>query len=108
MESFETAARSQSKESVMKLFSPAALICGAHKDGPMDNILSKNFHFEIKHSKMIPRPPSIMVVVQWHSISDIHGGPTRKGDATLFLEVEPMIEKGKRVFVAYHAHFSLC
>lgn len=107
MESFEAAARSQSRESVMKLFSPVALICGAQKDGPLDHILSKNFHFEVPNSKMVPRSPSILVVVQWHSVSEIHGGPTRKGDATLYLEVIPT-KDNKRMFVCHHAHFSLC
>lgn len=105
MESFEKAARSQNKPGVMGLFDPNALICGSQKGGPLDQLQSKHFKFEMDASKMIPHPPCVLVVVQWHAVSDIHGGPTRIGDATLFLGAE-MDPKGNR-FLCYHAHFSM-
>lgn len=107
MNSFEAAARAQNRLGVMQLFSEASLITGAQKDGPLDHILSKNFHFESKQSKMIPQPPTVLVVCPWHAISEVVGGPTRKGDATLYLCIEKL-PNGKQRFVCYHAHFSLC
>lgn len=110
MESFEKAARSQNKQGVMQLFDPSALICGSQKGGPLDQLQSKHFKFEMSASKMIPHPPCVLIVVQWHAVSDIHGGPTRKGDATLFCGIETYNDQKmgvmKQVFVCFHAHFS--
>ncbi len=105
LESFEKSARSQNKPGVMNLFDPGALICGSQKNGPLDQLQSRHFKFEMDAAKMIPHAPCILVVVQWHAVSDIHGGPTRKGDATFFLGMETVDDK--KIFVAYHAHFSL-
>lgn len=105
LESFTTAARSQDRLGVMRLFSEKSLICGSQKDGPLDNVLCKNFHFELDSAKMIPHSPCVLVVCSWHAVSQVHGGPTRIGDATFFIGAEPT-ETGQR-FVAYHAHFSM-
>lgn len=89
----------------MRLFDQSALICGSQKGGPLDQLQSKNFHFEMDAAKMIPHPPCILVVLQWHAVSEVHGGPTRKGDATFFLGAE--MDTEHKIFVCYHAHFSL-
>ena len=105
MESFQGAARAEDKKSIMRLFSESSLICGAYKGGPLDSIMSKNFHFEISESKIIPHSPCALIVCPWHAVSQVHGGPTRKGDSTFFCGVEQM-EDDKQRFVAYHMHIS--
>lgn len=105
LESFEKAARAENKSGIMQLFHETALLCGTQKGGALDSILSKNFHFEVQASKIIPHSPCALVVCPWHAVSAIVKGPTRKGDSTFYIGVEPM-EDGKKRCVAYHAHFS--
>jgi hypothetical protein len=111
LENFQSAARSQNKAVVMKLFAEASLINGAQKGGPMDHVLSKNFHMDLADAKIFPYSPTALVIVAWHSDSEIVGGPTRKGDASFYFVAEVTQEPTattpiKRRFVAHHAHFS--
>jgi hypothetical protein len=94
----------------MGLFSESSLINGAQKFGAMDHVLSKNFTLETSDAKILTYSPTALVIVSWHSVSTIHGGPTRKGDATFYLVAEitdpTETTPRKQRFVAYHAHFS--
>lgn len=105
MESFEMAARSESRQTVLNLFDRDALLNGTYKGGPLDRVLSKQFHFEAAAAKMLPHGMNILFLVSWHAVSPIHGGPTRKGDATFYAGVQ-IREDGKKEFRCYHAHFS--
>lgn len=105
LQHFETAARSESRHVALQLFDHEALLAGTHKGGPLDTILSKTFHFETNTARVLSHGMNVLFLCSWHAVSPVHGGATRKGDATFYAGVQ-LREDGKREFRCYHAHFS--
>lgn len=105
MEMFQQCARAEDRHNVIQLFDKDALLAGTQKGGALDSILSKNFRFEADAAKMIPHGANILFLAPWHAVSMVHGGPTRKGDATFYAGLQIRTD-GKKEFRCYHAHFS--
>jgi hypothetical protein len=109
--SFEVAARAENRAGIMQLFTPHSLICGSQKGGPLDRVMSKSFAWKRKASKMAIYPPYVVSILGWEAPSEVVGGPTYRGDATLFLMAQRFAQPdGKppiQMFVCMHAHLSL-
>lgn len=103
---FEAAARSDNRPGIVKLFAPDALICGIDKTGPFDRIMSKSFKFNFDKAKLSVFDEVVMGVLPWESPSIITNGPMHHGWTTLLAGLE-MDDKDKKIFVCYHAHFSM-
>lgn len=103
---FESAARADNREHIVRLFSSSAIICGIDKDGPFNRILSKTFKFCFDKTKISVFGNLVMAVMPWESPSPIVKGPKHTGWVTILAGIDRDPED-RPVFICYHAHFSL-